>query len=336
MAGGCNTEEATDPGEPGLGTRLVVAPTVLDLTWVPGTQSLVFRTAVTTSVGCALRAFDLRDRTVSVLDSGCTRTPFFSGAVLRGVVVTPGGGVLAYQLGVATPEPFGSVARIIAPWGSEPREVARASLLWAALALSRDGRKLAFARTLDDTVTVLDLVTGDSVVFQGGKPLAFSPDGSELMFQVGQPSVWRRVLATGVEQRVPLELSITDLPGPMAWDSRGIWLFVDRFDGGAAVRNITLGTSAVIATFEPLKRVREVTWLADERRVGFWEERCSPSSPAGSCVVSEARLVVADRVTGERSVVAAAVGTGGPMAFSPDSRSVVYQFDGALYLSPVP
>ncbi|HWO90130.1 MAG TPA: hypothetical protein VNL98_13375 [Gemmatimonadales bacterium] len=336
LLAGCLGETPVEPGEPGLGIRLRAAPSVLDLTWVPGTQVLVFRTAVTASTSCSLRAFDLRDHSEITLDTSCTRTPFFAGGVLRGIAVSGDGGVLAYQLGVAAPEPFGSVARVISPWGGEPREVARASLLWAALAISADGRRLAYSRTFGDTVTVLDLQTADTITFQGGKPLAFSPDGSELLFQVGPPSVWRRVLATGAEQRLQLGLSVTDIPGPMVWDSRGLWLYVDRFDGGAVVRNLTAGTSVVVAEYEPLKRVREVTWLRDQRRVGFWEERCSSSGSAGSCEVTETRLIVADRDSGERTVVASTVGVGGPMAFAPDSRSVVYQLDGALYMSRVP
>lgn len=318
-----------------LGVPLGYRGGAVDLAWVPGTRLVAFRAPATDSTACGVRTLDVDSGRVRSLDDDCAALTSFASTALRGLAVATGGATIAWQVGLSGIGPAGGAVRAAAP-GTAAGEVRRGSRQWPAVALSPDGRSLAYAWSLADTLVVRDLATGSEVAMGFGRPIAFSPDGLQLAYLVSPGGVRRRVLGDTVEFVVSVALQPGDELGPVSWSAGGLWAVVDRLNAGVRLRNADTGLEVLASSFEPGWRVRFPVWSADGRRMAFWEEYCPTTSVGTPCITELATLMVLERDTGRRVAIARGPAAGGPVALSPDGTEVVYGFGGALYRGPVP
>jgi hypothetical protein len=319
----------------GLGVPLGYEGGTLDLTWIPGTRRVAFRAPGSGTTPCAVRTLHVDSGALAALDTDCVTLTAFAAGPLRGLAASAAGSVVAWQVGIAGSDPAGGAVRV-APAGPPAIEVRRASRLWPSVAVSPDGRWVAFAWSLLDSLVVRDLVTGAEAGIDFALPIAFSPDGRSLAYLIGPGSVRRRLVGSAAESVVQLGLNPGDGLGPMVWDSSGLWAVLDRLGGGIRLRNTTTGAEVVATPFDFGKQIRFPTWSADGRRLAFWEQYCEPADPGTPCTVEQATLIVFERDTGRRLVAARGRAVGGPIALSPGGSEVVYAFGGALYRDSVP
>jgi hypothetical protein len=333
---GACAETTAPPADPDvvLGEPLGVLGTTLDLTWIPGTRLVAFRAAATDSTTCAVRTLDVDSGRVATLDADCASLNFSSAGPLRGLAASYDGSLVAWQIGVTGSGPLGAAVRAAAG-GAPAAEYHRASRLWPAVAVSRDGHSVAFAWSLNDTLVVHDVVTGADARVAAARPIAFSPTGLELAYLVGLGSVRRRTIGDSTERAVSLALIPGDALGPMYWDVTGLWAMVDRLDRGVRLRNTDTGAEVLAVPFDFGRLLRFPAWSPDGRRFAFWSEYCEQAPLFAPCTVESTSLIVVDRDTGARTVAARATEPGGPIALSPDGTEVVYAVGGRYYRAAV-
>ena len=359
----CGTEpdvlELVDPGDTAQsrGTLLAsgVSRMIRDLVWVPGTELVAFARTATTGEGCAIETVDATSRVVSQLDGDCGTPGLFEELYFRGLVAAPGGSALYYTAGVGDWRSPERRLHVADPVGGGTRTLRNGV---GPLAVSPDGRHLAFVASggspETDSLIVRDLSSGaerhyadyDGRKGMDGGPVAFSPDGGELLY--GQwtslvgVSLRRVSLGSGAGQTVTLPAGV--FPQLLDWDASGIRALVNH-GSSWHVLNLTTGGSVEVGSLQngegrPYEgwQIGAESWSADGTRVAYWIGRCFSWRAMFDCGVARYALLVADTRTGTRVRVAYTSLEPGRSVFSPDNRRIAYRnYDAdALYVVDVP
>jgi hypothetical protein len=332
------------------------------LAWIPGSDLLAFATQ--TDAGCAVKTVTVGSGTVRVIDDDCqyaveASQPWASQPYQRNLVAAPAGTALYYGVlpagrfnlsdavlreaevaggGVTTLRPLGDAALAIAP--SDPVLAFRGpgdSLIVRDLA---SGLETAFTDALQ--LGEFDIVVG---------PIAFSPDGAEVLYEVRDMSTLSRrrhrlSIAGGTTQDVTLPFGSPDL---FRWDPSGISVVDEVLSGEqweyrvldlTDNRATTIGVIAYPPSPYEVFVGRNGAWSDDGTRIAYWTYQCLDFEDF-DCLLSRHALFVADARSGAHERVAYSDGMG-PTAFSPDGRRLVYYRSGtdasggALYVVAVP
>jgi WD40 repeat protein len=218
----------------------------------------------------------------------------------------------------------------------------------SALAVSPDGWYLASSAP-DHPVIVRDLSNGTVTDYalrfsqERVNPIAFSPDAAELLFEVDGGSFnrtrHRLSLNDGTDQPVSLPDDVLEVL-LYRWDASGLQVFGEVYHehpGQYHVLNLTTATSVqvgLVTREEPPYEWYEeagAAWSADGTRVAYWTFCCFLYEGElfdATCTVPRYALYVANTRTGARDRVAYTAGGGGPTAFSPDGKRIVYHMHG--------
>ncbi len=329
------------------------------LVWVPGTQLVAFTSPELANETCAIKTVDVASGSIAVVDDDCVSLTVLDGTHLRSLVAEPNGTVLLYTLGIGSPTDAEHVLRTSDPAGTERTEL-RGSIS-SALAVSPDGRRLAYRAVPEsgsDAVSVIvrDLVTGNETHFadHAGDPIVFSPDATELLYEVRElPSLSRVLhrwsLDAGVDQVVSLPAGEARL---FQWSADGIQVLAEVHDDFPAqyhVLDLFTGASVQVSLIQSGQDVPyeqlvwgHAAWSPDGTQVAYWTARCIEWAELFDCEIGRTSLYVADTRTGERARVVNTSDGSGPVAFSPDGTMLVYfssppaQVEGRFYLVELP
>ena len=208
-----------------------------------------------------------------------------------------------------------------------------------------------FINSSADSLYLYDLATGAREYLGLGRPLAFSPDGKQLLFHerpcpgtlgVPNPCFYSTLdLATRQVERLTFpEYTQEDIIGDVGptehwirWDEQGIRTYVLGPGGRGRqilIRNFTLGTTTRLHKYVPgvefpfagLHRA----WSPDGNKVAFWSH---VHDGQGHYDV----LYVADVRTGEKKrVVIKRTRRTGEMAFAPDGRRIAYVLGDRIFV----
>jgi Tol biopolymer transport system component len=293
-----------------------------ELLWIPNRNEIFYTTQTIEPGGqmrFAIKGLDTVSGNWRIIDGGNSRS-YHSLALSADAqsvyyVVSPASG----------PK---SIYRVAAVGGSPEYQV---DGVGGTLAVSPDGVHLAYMA--GDSVLLFDMVTKSRSSVAQGAPVAFSPDGTQLL--VAAPcapfetcSYFALALGSGVTQPVSLGLGSSEVLSAIRWDPDGVRIL---FEAGSYpthrfyIRNVTTGTTTEIpCEFDSSLRY-SAALSPDGHRVAYWL-RTGPST-------STLRLAGAQETV---ALGAPAFGVGGRIAFAPDGRSVAYITDTQLSVSSLP
>lgn len=185
-----------------------------------------------------------------------------------------------------------------------------------------------------------DLAADTSISLGIGTALAFSPDGTQLLYMTDDEAYVIADLATGATQEVDLGLG-SDYPERLVWPSDGIQVFFRH--GGAShpsyfVHDVTAGTTTQFydggldATL-----IWPETWSVDGSRFAITAWKCLEVTGLLSCGSSVDALYVLGVPSGSETSIATVHDADiRAVEFSPDGSRVLYSINGDLYVSLVP
>jgi hypothetical protein len=317
--------------------RLVVEGDSVDayvtLTWVPGTESVVYSTSRSTG-GCAIKSVDVTTGAITVLDDDCVSVPGTRNSYWRNVVVAGDGSALYYASMVGADAASAEWELRSVDLASGAVSTLRKDIVYI-LALSPDARNLAYVARPTDSLVVRDVTTGVETVLGGFVlPLLFSPDGTELLVMNQGPH--RLSLADKTTESVSLPDTV--FPYSYHWGNSGIMVLAWEPDS-MQVRNLQTGGLTLFGDVASIKvQPQTMIWSANGGRVAYGIERCLDDYvPQGrDCRQERVALYVADAATGSSARVAFVRPRLGSTVFSPSGDRIVYSVNGDLYVSDVP
>jgi hypothetical protein len=176
-------------------------------------------------------------------------------------------------------------------------------------------------------------------------PIAFSPDGTELLngYGVAGLTLHRLSLADGTGVSIPLPDAVH--ARLFHWGTSGIEMLGELiYPQQIHVFNLTTGESVQVGSIQRGEGVpyedfghRYHAWSSDGTRVAYWTSRCLAWAALFDCSISRQSLFVADTRSGSRVSVAYTGAGSGPTVFSPNGTRLVYHdSDGGFYLVDVP
>ncbi len=218
----------------------------------------------------------------------------------------------------------------IAIVGSEP-----------AVALSPNNVDIAYAslRGGADSLFVFNTANGTKRFYAMGLPIAFSPDGSQLLIGNRFPtydSLYIVSLSNGsIQSLVSGLLSGNTNLWAIRWDSHGIRALLSG-GAGTVIRIIITGATMPVSSENPSGGF--VAWSADGNKFAYWATRCLKAGSVLTCAITEYNLNLIELNSNQTKRAAygnnADAGSGGlnPMAFSPDGKKIAFVFSDQLYL----
>lgn len=321
------------------------------LEWIPETELVAFTASLPGY--CSIRTLDAAAGSTNTIDSDCNGTYSFYEHYFRRLAAASDGGLLYYTVGLG--DVIGSESqfplRVADPTGGAINTLRIVG--WeTSLAVSPDGHKLAFVT--NDSLIVRDLSSGvethyADLHFQAAGPIVFSPDATELLYEMRDfaslsRTLHRLSLEEGVDELVSLpEVTQVRL---IHWDVSGIAVLAQRssppdYIPEYHVLNLSTGESVSVGGIQRGEGVpyellgSRVAWSLDGSRVAYWVGRCVVWGEPIECAHERWALFVAEAGAGTRERVAY-VPASGPMVFSPDGTRIVYHLpDGNLYLVDV-
>ena len=239
------------------------------------------------------------------------------------------------------------------------------------IALSPDGASLAYAvcgwddddssgYVQPDSLFLRDLESGHETYLRPfGRPIAFSPDGAELLYWTDDRTTWslsvRRItIADGTESELFRYDNTTSWPDVYRWDAHGVHLLYTHTaldaQGGRWIKNLTTGET--IRFVMPLSQFgfgRAYEWSVDGSRLAFGKEECLSSvqgSHGSECRLYRNTLWVSNPYTARSILVAYSDDpwkygwTEGwfPAAatMEPDGKRIAYILREGLFVSELP
>lgn len=327
-----------------LGTPLATSQRLVSrtkLVWIPGSELIAFKTA--SDDECAVKTLDVGTGAVDVVDGECALSFMDMWPCCGRLAAAPDGTALYYTVGVGGPTSQRWPLRVAHRTGDSITTLRDSVPYNTTIAVSPNGRLLAWVAGRDyeggnDFVVVRDLLSESETqyaVAEGqGKVITFSPDATELLYDVREnfstvDILHRLALADGIDRVVPTRPHYAQL---FRWGSSGIEVLAEVFPTSGSVisseyrvLNLMTGGSVQVGeiqrdydgSFQQPARLYSA-WSNDGGQVAYWI-----SSVWYEWGVGRWALFVADTRTGNR--VRVALGTScGPTVFSPDGRRVVY------------
>jgi len=333
------------------------------LAWVPGTELIAFNSNPAAGVGKAIKTVDAGSGEVGVVDSDYLWTALGSLLPHRALVAAPDGSALYYLVGMGAVGSYESVLRAADPIAGGMRTLR--SGVEPTLAVSPDGERLAYLAGRDpqnytDSLIVRDLSNGAETNYgrydryESGGPIVFSPDGTELLYEVRNSATLSRILyRLSLDGGTDELVSLPDRARArlIRWGASGIEVLAEisqEYPSEYHVLNLTTGGSVQVGSItrgegEPYENwvSRYAAWSMDGTRVAYWTIRCIEWAQMFDCSLTRCALFVADTRTGTRVRVAYTSDRTGPTAFSPDGTRIVYHgapenSSGNFYVVEVP
>jgi hypothetical protein len=204
-----------------------------------------------------------------------------------------------------------------------------------ALLLSPDARALLYSDATGRRL--LDLAAGMSAPVPCGEPIAFSPDGAELLCTAPPPDGGLVLITLALGQRTPLPLDWCPWKAAR-WDGDGPRLLGEStrpyglavgapLTGEVRVLQGVGGISPVVSAYDAY------AFSPDGKAAAFFVTECLAGGLL-SCSRSESRLVLVDLATGTERVIASGPSPTGAIAFSDDGKQIAYQYGSALHVRP--
>ncbi len=318
------------------------------LVWVPGTELVAF---CSNSPTYRIMTVDAGNGSTTVVHGACAGS--VPADYLRGLVAAPQGSGLYFT---------GGSMLLMVDLLDGGVDTLRAEMGSAALALSADGRYLAYVAKTPaayggDGLIVRDLSSQAEVgyVTSGtGEPIAFSPDGSELLYHEASewnvPVLRRLSLSGGTSDQVTMPDGWARL---FRWGASSIEALLEHSDQPSIgpeyhVVNLSTRESVRVGAIKygegPYERFiwGGESWSNDGTRVAYWSGRCLDWAGWADCSIVRYALFVGDTRSGTWVRVAYTSQGTGSTVFSPDGRRLVYhaspdgESEGDFYVVDVP
>ena len=181
-----------------------------------------------------------------------------------------------------------------------------------------------------------DLETRIEELITTGNPIAFSPDGQDLLFSKNDPNTFtRRFYSHSAQTKVTTALHIQDPNGyfpVIKWTTEGILHYYMDYSYRLMVFNNT--TNTVVGDWESLAFPNHGLISQSGKKMITYKERCADVSSPNNCASSiKQHYYMLDIMN--RTEVQTIYGSGlYPLkfVFSPDEKSVVYMLANSIYL----
>jgi len=208
------------------------------------------------------------------------------------------------------------------------------SLGMGSAVLSPAGRFVAYYRQ-DGAALVLNDSSGASVVIGSGSPLAFSPDGLQLLYLgmcAGGAGQFCVVPISGGGATVLADTFSLDNEGYSKlarWAPTGVQQLavLNGYPSAVYVTNVSMATTTKVwsAGSNP-EWILSVAWSLDGARVAVATTGCNPLE--GTCPANPNRLYVVDVASGRSTTIAVTARGLLGVAFSPDGSRIAYAVTG--------
>ena len=339
------SEESTSPTQPAPEPLATMGP-VFDFAWSADGSEIFFVVDSNCTKSCStLAAINLQ--------TGAIRKLVTETGGIDGVAASPGGQYIYFALQPDTVAPalLYPLHRITVAGGGDTILANPASEFWKYTDVSRpsgppyqvvvsspDRRHVAYLVADSAALTVLDESTGVAHPVAGGEPVAFSPDGLQLL--EGDDTLGIIPLMGG---------TIAPVPGPGAghnpqalrWGSSGIELLTidtNTADPGhhdASVYNLTAGGVTSLNVFHGVTGCAHIfyqdflsAWSPDGAVFALWVGAAG-DGPGGIYLINVPAGTIRTRVQ-------APVNCGEQLAFSPDGHHLAYTWGYQLFVVPLP
>ncbi|MGD2135857.1 MAG: hypothetical protein PVF27_06840 [Gemmatimonadales bacterium] len=215
-----------------------------------------------------------------------------------------------------------------------------------AVALAPGGEYLLYGTNLSTNRSQVDLwsydmASGTSTSFATGEPVAFSPDGAELLYVADDGTFQIATLASGATRPEDLGLGGSS-QGAIRWTADGLQVLFSRYNFDRVgddyyLRDVSAGTTALFYQESFDDDGNEVqAWSGEGGRMALWFQTCLEGD-VQTCESFHSALYVVGVPSGAETWVAGVRDAQVRFAsFSPDGGRVAYIISGQLYVSAVP
>lgn len=211
------------------------------------------------------------------------------------------------------------------------------------VALCPDNLHLAYmtARNHGDSLFLHNTASGSRKFYTHGRPVCFSPNGSELLVRRGDAprdtlcvlSVSNGSVQTIATQLETMESWIMEI----RWTNDGICRLRYKISS-YAIQSIPSNVERTLGLSDRYRWLGSITWSATGDKFMVWSNECIKDLDWSSCGTTGYRLHLTQLGASQSSLVAHgnvpgnSTGAGSAMAFSPDNRRVAYVFSERIHV----
>lgn len=215
------------------------------------------------------------------------------------------------------------------------------------MALSPDNLHLAYmtARNRGDSLFLYNTASRLRKYFTRGRPVCFSPDGSQLLLRRGYaPSDTLCILSLGDGNIQAIATKLASMEvwiRQIRWTTDGIHLL--RYEiGSYVVQSIPSNTNSSLIINDSYRVLGSIAWSATGNKFALWSHECIKGQSWSSCDVVGYRLHSTSLDASQRGLIAhghvpgGVDGAGDVLAFSPDNKKIAYVFGQQIYVNDIP
>lgn len=215
------------------------------------------------------------------------------------------------------------------------------------MALSPDNLHLAYmtARGRGDSLYLYNTMSRSRKYHTRGRPVCFSPDGSQLLLRRGLLSpdtLCVLSLGDGNVQTILVRSTSLVIPAKnIRWTTEGIKLLIYEISS-YAVQSLPSNAKTSLNITDRYRWLGSTAWSATGNKFAIWSNECIKDSGWSSCGTEGYKLHLTE-LSASRSILIAygnapgsADGAGNVMAFSPDNKKIAYTFEQKIYMKNLP
>lgn len=211
---------------------------------------------------------------------------------------------------------------------------------------SPDNIHLAYmtSKNQGDSLFLLNTTSRSRKYYTRGRPVCFSPDGSQLLLRRGYaPNDTLCILSLGDGNIQTIAFKLASAESwiiDMRWVNDGIRLL--RYEiSSYVVQSIPSNTNRSLLINDSYRWLGSITWSATGNKFALWSHECIKGQSWSSCAVEGYRLHLTALDASRSSLIAHGRAPGGSspgyvMAFSPDNKKIACVFSQQIYVKDIP